>query len=614
GPDGRVSAARLGPLGGPVTERLDCDLLLSSGGWNPAAQLYSQAGGQLHYHRELGCFVPAGPVAAIRVAGSANGRFGLPDCLADGAAISSAALAELGIAAAPAALPTVAAQPDVQPSMLLWAITLPGNENRAFVDLQRDSTVAGVRRAVGAGLRSVEHVKRYTTIGTAHDQGKTSGLIASAIVAESLDLNLAEVGLSSARPPYLPIAFAALAGRDRDQNFDPIRVTAMHDWHLANGAVFENVGQWQRPRYFPQLVAGQLEDQDAAVARECVQARTSVAMMDGSTLGKVSVQGLDAGEFLDRMYTNVMSSLRPGSIRYGVLCGLDGMVLDDGTVARISATEFLLTTTTGNAATVLDWLEEFAQTEWPDLQVHLTSVTEHWSTVALVGPLSRTVLAGLAPDLDVSAEGFPFMTWRDATVAGLPARIYRISFCGELAYEINVSWWYGQQLWESLLAAGQPHQLAVYGTETMHVLRAEKGYPIIGQDTDGTVTPQDLGLDWLVSKKKPDFVGKRSQRRPENLRPDRKQLVGLLPLDGQQLLDEGAQLLAAPQQQPARMLGHVTSSYRSQALGRTFALALLRSGRQRIGQQLLAWQDGTIVPVMVTDPVLYDPAGDRRDG
>ncbi|MEO6702177.1 MAG: glycine cleavage T C-terminal barrel domain-containing protein, partial [Jatrophihabitantaceae bacterium] len=432
--------------------------------------------------------------------------------------------------------------------------------------------------------------------------------------AESLDLNLAEVGLSSARPPYLPIAFAALAGRDRDQNFDPIRVTAMHDWHLANGAVFENVGQWQRPRYFPQLVAGQLEDQDAAVARECVQARTSVAMMDGSTLGKVSVQGLDAGEFLDRMYTNVMSSLRPGSIRYGVLCGLDGMVLDDGTVARISATEFLLTTTTGNAATVLDWLEEFAQTEWPDLQVHLTSVTEHWSTVALVGPLSRTVLAGLAPDLDVSAEGFPFMTWRDATVAGLPARIYRISFCGELAYEINVSWWYGQQLWESLLAAGQPHQLAVYGTETMHVLRAEKGYPIIGQDTDGTVTPQDLGLDWLVSKKKPDFVGKRSQRRPENLRPDRKQLVGLLPLDGQQLLDEGAQLLAAPQQQPARMLGHVTSSYRSQALGRTFALALLRSGRQRIGQQLLAWQDGTIVPVMVTDPVLYDPAGDRRDG
>jgi sarcosine oxidase, subunit alpha len=328
--------------------------------------------------------------------------------------------------------------------------------------------------------------------------------------------------------------------------------------------------------------------------------------MDASTLGKIEVTGPDAAEFLDRIYTNTMSTLAVGSIRYGLMCGPDGMVFDDGTVIRLGPQRFLVTTTTGNAAAVLDWLEEWLQTEWPDLRVHCTSVTEQWATVALVGPRSREVLAGLAPDLDVSVSAFPFMTWRAATVVGLTALICRISFSGELAYEINMTAWDGPAIWTAL------DGVTPYGTETMHVLRAEKGYPIVGQDTDGTVTPHDLGMSWIVSKKKHDFLGKRSFSRADTARIDRKQLVALLPEDPELLLPEGGQVVGERLAPPA--LGHVTSSYRSAALGRTFALALVASGRDRIGQRLNVPVDGAVVPVTVAPPVLYDPEGMRRDG
>jgi sarcosine oxidase subunit alpha len=599
-----------------VRQDIACDTLLVSGGWNPAAHLFSQARGRLRYDPSLGAFVPDQPLPAVRTAGSARGVFGLADCLADGADAASGALAALGLAAPPVALPVAPRPSESLPGQVLWAVPDPSDGSAPctrFVDLQRDATVADVLRATGAGLRSVEHVKRYTTIGTAHDQGKTSGVIASGIVAEALGVDIADLGTTTFRPPYTPVSFAALAGRDRGELFDPVRVTALHPWHVAHGAEFENVGQWKRPWYYPHPG----EDIEAAVLRECAAAREGVALMDGSTLGKIDVRGPDAGVFLDRVYTNLMSSLKVGSVRYGVMCGVDGMVIDDGTVMRVAEHEFLLTTTTGNAAKILEWLEEWLQTEWPELRVHLTSVTEHWVTIPLVGPRSRDVLAAVAPGLDVSNGAFPFMTWREATVAGVRARVARISFSGELAYEVNVVAWDGLTVWEALVAAGAPYGITPYGTETMHVLRAEKGYPIIGQDTDGTVTPQDLGMSWVVSKKKPDFVGKRSFARAENARLDRKQLVGLLPLDGRVLLPEGAQLIAtetvpAP---PVPMLGHVTSSYRSAALGRTFALALVRSGRERIGETLYApLDDGTVAAVAVTDPVLYDKEGARRDG
>jgi sarcosine oxidase subunit alpha len=348
-------------------------------------------------------------------------------------------------------------------------------------------------------------------------------------------------------------------------------------------------------------------------------ARTGVAMMDATTLGKIEIWGPDAGEFLNRIYTNAFKKLPVGSARYGVMCRPDGMIFDDGVTLRLAEDRYFMTTTTGGAAGVLDWLEEWLQTEWPELEVFCTSVTEQWTTVAVVGPQSRQVVARLAPDLDVSNDAFPFMTFRETTLAsGIPARICRISFSGELAYEVNVAGWYGLAVWEQVYAAGADLGITPYGTETMHVLRAEKGYPIVGQDTDGTVTPQDAGMEWIVSTKK-DFIGRRSFSRPDTARPDRKHMVGLLPADARTRLPEGTQVIApdvpfTPAEGPVPMLGHVTSSYDSQALGRPFALALIADGRNRIGQTLLAPVGDTLVPVTVAEPVLYDPEGTKRDG
>ncbi|WP_216206492.1 2Fe-2S iron-sulfur cluster-binding protein [Amycolatopsis aidingensis] len=611
----RLTDIRIAPLGGAGrAETLPCDTLLVSGGWNPVVQLFSQRGGELRYAPELGAYLPADPPRGMAVAGAVTGEFDLTGCARQGREAGRAAALAAGFApGADPALPVSDARPEQRPPEVRWLV--PGGDtgepDTRFVDPQRDVTVSDILRAAGAGLRSLEHVKRYTTLGTAHDQGKTSGTLAAGILAEALGADLARRRPTTFRPPHAPVPFAALAGRARGELYDPVRVTAVHPWHVAHGAEFEDVGQWKRPRYYPH--AG--EDMHAAVLRECRAAREGVALMDASTLGKIDVRGPDSAEFLDLLYTNMMSTLKVGRIRYGVMCGVDGMVLDDGTVTRLAPDHFLATTTTGNAAMVLDWMEEWLQTEWPRLRVFLTSVTDHWTTVALVGPRSREVLAAVAPGLETGPE-FGFMTWRDAPVAGIPARICRISFSGELAYEINVNAWHGLALWEALVEAGGPEGITPYGTETMHVLRAEKGYPIIGQDTDGTVTPQDLGMSWAVSKKKADFIGKRSFTRAENLRPDRKQLVGLLPERPEVVLPEGAQIIesAHPPAPPVGMLGHVTSSYDSAALGRGFALALLRSGRERIGQTLYVPLGEEVVPVTVAESVLFDKEGARRDG
>ncbi|GAB3913774.1 hypothetical protein GCM10029964_123870 [Kibdelosporangium lantanae] len=386
-----------------------------------------------------------------------------------------------------------------------------------------------------------------------------------------------------------------------------MRTTPIHPWHVAAGAEFENVGQWKRPWYYPRVG----EDMKAAVLRECHAARTGVGMQDASTLGKIEVVGPDAGEFLNRMYTNGFKKLAVGSARYGIMCRADGMVFDDGVTMRLAPDRYYVTTTTGGAAAVLEWFEEWSQTEWPSLDVTFTSVTEQWSTIAVVGPKSRDVLAKLC---DVS--DFPFMTFRSVTLSnGVAARVARISFSGELAYEVNVAGWYGLSTWELIHAAGAEFGITPYGTETMHVLRAEKGFPIVGQDTDGTVTPYDLGMSWIVSKQK-DFVGNRSLRRPDTARPDRKHLVGLLPVDHDSLLPEGAQMVRSgvPLTPPVPMEGHVTSSYHSAVLGRTFALALIRNGRNRMGETLVAPLGDRTIAAVITEPVFYDKEGARRDG
>ena len=603
--------------------RLECDTLLVSGGWNPAVHLFSQAGGKLRYDDGLGAFVPAGPVAGLTVVGSASGVLDEGTVLRQSRVRAEEVVGRLGASpATEVGRSGRRSRRSIDPGAVCWSIRPEGADPTSltthFVDLQRDATIADIARAVGAGMSSVEHVKRYTTIGTAHDQGKTSGVLASGIVSELTGLPMGQLGTTTHRPPYAPVPFAALAGRDRGDLYEPVRVTAVHDWHVAHGAEFEPVGQWLRPRHYP--LEG--ESMDGAVRRETAAVRTGVGILDGSTLGTIDVQGPDAGVFLDLIYTNLISSLKPGMVRYGVMCGVDGMVIDDGTVMRLEADRFIVFTTTGGAAKILDWMEEWLQTEWPQLRVRLCSLTDHWATFPVVGPRSRSLIGSVFADVDVSNEAFPFMAVRETSLGGVPVRLARVSFSGELAYEVNVDSRYALDLWQILINAGQPYGLTPYGTETMHVLRAEKGYPIIGQDTDGTVTPHDLALSWAVSKKKIDFIGKRSLARPITTAPGRRQLVGLLPADRSSVLTEGSQLVAvgaadldaARERGPVAMLGFVTSSYESVALERPFALALLDDGFERIGSTLTAVHNGVGVPVQVTSHVLYDPEGARRDG
>jgi sarcosine oxidase subunit alpha len=480
-----------------------------------------------------------------------------------------------------------------------------------FVDLQNDVTAADLALALHEGYRSIEHVKRYTTTGMGTDQGKTSNVNALHIVSETTGQPVAEFGVTTFRPPYTPVPFGAIVGRDCGPLFDPVRRTPMHGWHVAHGAVFEDVGQWKRPRHYPRHG----EDMDRAVAREVQAARSGIAMLDASTLGKIDIQGRDAAELLNRIYTNAWSKLAIGRCRYGLMLGEDGMVFDDGVTTRLGEHHFLMSTTSGGAARVLAWLEEWLQTEWPELQVYCTSVTEQWATIGLCGPSCRALVAGLAPAIDFDPEAFPHMSMRAGEVAGVPARVFRISFTGELGYEIQVPAGFGLALWERCMAQGETHGITPYGTEAMHVLRAEKGYIITGQETDGTVTPADLGMDWIVSRQKPDFIGRRSLARADIQRGGRKQLVGLLSEPADALLEEGAQIVDDPHQAvPMAMIGHVTSSYRSPSLGRCFALALVKDGRARIGQRLFVPLIDRMIAVTVSEPVFVDPEGTRLHG
>ncbi|MBK8738495.1 MAG: sarcosine oxidase subunit alpha family protein [Betaproteobacteria bacterium] len=641
----RVRGVDIRTCAGANAGRVECDHLLISGGISPAVHLFSQAPGTLRYDARLACFLPDRAGQAVEVAGALNARLQLASALADGKAAAARTLAALGrapaalapsaaltassaasagfvppatVAATAAGTPAPGPVPDELHIEPLWSVQsllgrkLPGKH---FIDLQNDVTESDIRLAAREGFRSVEHAKRYTTTGMATDQGKTSNVTGLAILAEALGKTIPEVGTTTFRPPFTPVTFGALAGRDRGTLSDPVRITPMHAWHAANGAVFEDVGQWKRPWYFP--LPG--EDMQAAVARETRALRTTAGVMDATTLGKIDIQGADAAEFLNRVYTNAWTKLAVGSCRYGLMCKPDGMMMDDGVTARLAPDRFLMTTTTGNAARVLDWLEEWLQTEWPGLKVYCTSVTEQWSTVAIVGPNSRKILQALAPDMDLSNAAFPFMTFREGEVAGLRARVFRISFSGELSYEVNVPSWHGLALWQAVIDAGKAHGLTPYGTETMHVARAEKGYIIVGQETDATVTPQDLGLAWAVSTQK-DFIGKRSFARVDTRRADRKQLVGLLPHDKSFVAAEGSHLVARPARavfDPASgspSIGHITSSYFSPNLGSGFALALIANGRALRGQTVYCVRDAGPQPMTVGDPVFFDPEGKRRDG
>ncbi len=601
-----VNPVRGGKVGNP--RLLQCDCLLMSGGWTPSLHLFSHTKGSLTWDEESRTFLPGRMTEDCHIAGSGRGLWGYAATLADGARAGAEAATALGKEAVPASLTVLHDRVGSGESNKELPTNRASSRVRAFVDYQNDVTAKDLRLAVREGMRSIEHVKRYTTNGMATDQGKMSNINGLMIAADAVGKAPPQVGLTTFRPPYTPTTFGTFAGYHRGATFEVTRRTPIDVWAEAQGAVFEPVSLWRRAWYFPK--GG--EDMEAAVARECLATRASVGVFDASTLGKIEIMGPDAAEFMNRMYTNPWTKLAPGRCRYGVLLGEDGYIRDDGVIGRLSDHLFHVTTTTGGAARVLNMMEDYLQTEWPDLDVWLTSTTEQWATVALNGPKAREVLQSLVEGLDISDEAFPHMSVAECRVAGFPARLFRLSFTGELGFEINVPARYGLALWTALMEAGKPHDITPYGTETMHVLRAEKGFIIIGQDTDGTVTPEDAGLSWAIGKAKPDFVGKRSLARPDLVADGRKQLVGLMTEDGAVRLEEGAQIVFDPDQpKPMKMVGHVTSSYHSATLGRSIAMALIEGGRDREGETVHVPMPDGVVRATITSTAFYDPEGTR---
>jgi sarcosine oxidase, subunit alpha len=595
---------------GTAGKTIACDAVLMSGGWTPAVHLFSQSRGKLRFDTAISGFVPGRSVQRERSAGACRGTFDLGATLNEGyAAGAAAAMAALGRKSDDK---TFSASASIVLSGGFCGVVSDGrlpSRAMAFVDFQNDVTAKDITLATREGFRSIEHIKRYTTTGMATDQGKTSNMNALGVAAQALAKPIDQVGLTTFRQPYTPVTFGTLAGLARGDLFDPIRTTPIHGWAEARGAVFENVGLWKRARYFP--TAG--ETMQAAVARECRIVRQSAGLFDASTLGKIEVVGRDAAEFLNRLYTNSWSKLEPGRCRYGVMLNEAGFVMDDGVMGRLAPDRFHVTTTTGGAAAVLHHMEDYLQTEFPDLKVWLTSVTEQWAVLAVQGPNARRILAPLV-EMDISAAAMPHMSVRETRVAGIPARLFRVSFTGELGFEINVPADYGRGLWETLWERAKSLDAVPYGTETMHVLRAEKGYIIVGQDTDGTMTPADVGLGWVVAKSKPDFVGKRSLMRPQLRAADRKQLVGLLTSAPDRGLTEGAQIIESPHSlNNGRALGHVTSAYWSETLQRPIALAVIAAGRSRMGKTLYVPLADGPVAVTVTHPVFFDPDNRRLD-
>ena len=608
----RVSSMSVARNGGGSARAIPVDALLMSAGWTPSVHLFSQSRGKVAYDAASGRFLPGTYAQDCLSVGSCNGTDGLQatieESLAAGELMARATGNEGG------------GKVELSGENAFdWTGGMAGSGEgagidttvKAFVDFQNDVCAKDIRLAVREGMHSIEHIKRFTTNGMATDQGKLSNIHGLAIASEVLNREIPKIGLTTFRAPYTPVTFGALISHSRGDLFDPARKTPMHAWEEAHGAVFEDVGNWKRAWYYPR--SG--ETMHDAVNRECRTVRNTAGLFDASTLGKIEVVGPDAGTFMNLMYTNAWDTLKPGRCRYGIMLREDGFVYDDGVVGRLAEDRFHVTTTTGGAPRVMHHMEDYLQTEFPHLKVWLTSTTEQWAVIAVQGPKAREILEPLVEGIDISNEAFPHMSVREGKICGVPTRLFRMSFTGEAGYEVNVPADYGEAVWEAIWARAEPLGACAYGTETMHVLRAEKGYIIVGQDTDGTVTPHDASLSWAVSKKKTDFVGIRGLKRPDLVKEGRKQLVGLLTKDPKVVLEEGAQIVADPNEpKPMKMLGHVTSSYWSENCGRSIAMALVAGGQSRIGQTLYVPMPDRTIAVEVSDMVFIDKEGGRLNG
>ena len=579
-----------------------CQGLAMSAGFSPANDLYSQAGGKLRYDAELACFMPAVCRQAVTVAGAADGKFSLSDALTQGARAGWEAANKAGFACVPTDVATTAIG-----SYKLKAIriTPAGDTSRQWVDFMHDVTVADIELAVRENFVSVEHLKRYTTTGMSADQGKTSNLNALTLLAGLTGRTIEEVGTTTFRPQFMPVPMGAITGQRHGDAYAPARLLPAHGWHAGFEAVFEDYGAWKRPEYY----AGNGHDRESAIREEVLALRRSVGLLDSSTLGKIELTGPDAGEFLNRIYLNNVLTLKPGRIRYGLMLSENGIVMDDGVFARLAEDHYLVNTTSANADRMTGWLERWHQCEWPGLDLIISPVTSQWAVATVAGPESRTLLQEIESDIDFSADALPHMSIAMGTFLGVEARVQRVSFTGEMSFEISVPANHGQRVMEALMTAGGDRIVPV-GIEALIILRTEKGYLEVGGDTDGMTNALDVGFAGIMGKKQADFIGKRSLLRAEDQRKDRRQFVGVEPLNANEELESGAHFVTS-QDQGRRSQGFVTSACFSPTLNRAIGLGLLERGFERKGETVKVFDNGRTFDVRITDPGFYDPGGER---
>ena len=584
----KVNSAQIGKLNKDKTsfvnsETIECDCICVSGFWTPTVHLASQSGNKLKFDDKIDAFVPDKSKQNETSIGASKGTFTLQDILDEGFKkgfdISKKITNNNNLTSTPSSN-----EIKKSPHDKFWCSPLPKDKNfKRFVDFQNDVSVSDIEVALREGYRSIEHVKRYTTLGMATDQGRTSNLNGLQLVANVEKKIVPQVGHTTFRPPFTPITIGAIVGREVDMEYMPTRKTPMHSWHEKNNAIFVDAGAWKRPRYYKQGNENLLE----ASKREAKNVREHVGICDVTTLGKIDIKGPDAAEFLNRVYTNGWSKLSIGKARYGVMLREDGIVMDDGTTTRISENHYHMTTTTAQAANVLSHLEYYLQIIWPELKVNVISTTEQWAGAALAGPKSRNLMAKLFPDLDVSNEALPFMGYTEGNLFGIKAKIFRISFSGELAYEINVESNYGLFMWEKIMEIGKEFYIQPYGTEALSFLRIEMGH-VAGPELDGRTIPYDVSLEGLVSNKK-DFIGKRSLQKEAFNNFDRQKLVGLVPTDKKTNIPEGSHLVMDKNAKlPNPKLGHVSSSCWSVENNNPFSLAIVKDGKNMIGKKLFA--------------------------
>jgi len=609
----RVNSATIGELndvksGYKNLEEISCDCICVSGNWTPTVHLSSQAGNKLKFDEKINAFIPNQSRQNENTVGSAAGAFTLKKSLDDGFNKGYELSNKITKKNIKITTPNSNERKHDQHDKF-WCMPLPSKKYyKRCVDFQNDVYVSDIELAIREGFRSIEHVKRYTTLGMATDQGKTSNLNGLQLVSNIENKIVPDVGHTTFRPPYTPVTIGAIVGREVGKYYRPTRKSPMHEWHEKNNAVFVDAGLWLRPRYYKQ----DNETLQEAAKREATNVRNNVGICDVTSLGKIDIKGPDCAEFLNRIYTNAWMKLPVGKARYGVMLREDGIVFDDGTTTRISENHFHMTTTTAQAVNVLAHLEYYLQVVWPELDVNVLSTTEQWAGLALAGPNSRNLLSKIFPEIDVSNEAFPFMGYKKANLFGVPARIFRISFSGELAYEINVESGYGIFMWEKIVELGKEMNIEPYGTEALSTLRIEMGH-VAGSEIDGRVVSSDLSLEGMLSKKK-DFIGKRSLNREAFLNPNREKIVGVVPLDKKSMIPEGSHLVSdCNASLPNPKLGHISASCWSVEYNNPFSLAILKNGKEKIGEKLYAVSPlkNKNIKVEIVSSHYVDPKGER---